>query len=256
MSLVGRTAVITAAGSGIGRSAAALFAAHGAHVVVVDIDRAGAGETVAQIQAEGGSAEASAVDLLDGEEVDAFAADLASRRDVVDILFNHAGGPGPQGLDCDFAAWQRSMTLNVWVPMVMTERLLPLLRRSTSASVIFTSSTSGLVASPNSPTYAAAKGAVVQLMKSIAVLLAPEGIRANAICPGATDTPMLPTFYGAKDFNDPATRERLERYVASVPLGRLAGPGEIASVALFLASDASSYLTGAAIPVDGGFVAR
>ncbi len=138
----------------------------------------------------------------------------------------------------------------------MTQKLLPHIRNSPRGSIIFTASISGLVASPNSPVYATAKGGVVMLAQSLAVMLAPEGIRVNAICPGVTDTPMLPTFYGGKSMDEGDIRARVERYAESIPMGRVAGPKEMAAVVLFLASDASSYLTGAAIPVDGGLVAR
>jgi 3-oxoacyl-[acyl-carrier protein] reductase len=235
----------------MGRAAATLFAARGAHVIVVDLDAAGGAETVEEIERDGGSAEAHAVDLRDGPALDALLDGLLERGEALDVLYNHAGTPGPLGLEFDRDSWNECMTLNVWVPMVTTQRLLPLLRRSRSASIVFTASTSGLVASPYRPTYAASKGALIQFVKSLAVALGPEGIRANAICPGPIATPALP-----QSFAEQGMRESLEAFVKTVPLERAADPQEVAQVALFLASDASSYLTGAAIPVDGGYVAR
>lgn len=255
-SLAGKTAVVTAAASGMGRATSELLAAHGAHVAVVDLDEGRASATVEEIAAQGGSAEAHAVDLLDEGSMDDLARELTSRHERIDILFNNVGGPGPQGLAFGYPEWERCMRLNVWSGTALTQKLLPPIRKAPGASIVFTSSTSGLVASPNSPVYATAKGAVIMFVKSLAVMLAPEGIRVNAICPGVTDTPMLPTFYGGKSLDEGDIRERVERYTEAIPMGRVARPEEMAAMVLFLASDASSYLTGAAIPVDGGLVAR
>lgn len=251
-SLEGRTAIITGAASGMGRAAAVLFAARGAHVVVVDVDESLAQETVAEIEGGGGSGEACVLDLTDAAALEGFFEHVEANHKVVDVLYNHAGMPGPLALEFDAASWTQCLTLNLWVPMVTTQRLLPLLRRSPSASIIFTASVSGLIASPYRPTYAASKGGVVQFMKSLAAALGPEGIRANAICPGSTRTPLL-----AKDLGggDDEMRSSLEELIQSVPLRRAGEPSEVAHVALFLASDASKYLTGVAIPVDGGLVA-
>lgn len=239
----------------MGAASALLLAQSGATVVIADLDGEKA-ESVAQaIRDDGGKATASQTDLLDEEAMDLLVAGVSADHGKIDVLYNNAGGPGPQGLDFDYATWERTMKLNVWVPSALTQKTLPLLRASGNASIIFTASTSGLVASPNSPTYAAAKGAVVMLAKSLAVLLAPDGIRANAICPGLTETPMLTKFYGS-DVRTPDIETRISGYLASVPLGRPAQPSEIAGTVLFLASDLSSYLTGAAIPVDGGLVAK
>lgn len=255
LDLTGRIAVITGGGSGMGAASALRLARAGAEVVIADLDLGRAEGVVREIEQEGGTASAIQVNLLDESSVDAFVEAVSASHDRVDVLFNNAGGPGPQGLDFDYVSWERSMKLNVWVPSVITQRLLPLLKASGKASIIYTASTSGLVASPNSPTYAAAKGAVVMLAKSVAVLLAPDGIRANAICPGVTETPMLSRFYGSEERTE-SVQARIDTYLSSVPLGRVAQPEEIAGAVLFLASDLSSYLTGAAIPVDGGLVAK
>ena len=254
--LDGRIALITAAASGMGRASARVFAAHGAHVIVVDIDERAAGETVGEIHTAGGSAEAAVVDLTDEGSIRDAVAGVGVRHGRLDVLFNHAGAPAPPGLGFSAAEWDRCMTLNLRAPMIMTQAALPLLEKSEGASVIFTASVSGLVASPFSPLYAAAKGGVVLFMKSIAVSLGPIGIRANAICPGPTDTPMLATFFGGTSQDEPGVREKLDAYLSTLPLRRVGRTAEVADVALFLASNMSSYLTGLAIPVDGGFVAR
>jgi 3-oxoacyl-[acyl-carrier protein] reductase len=142
------------------------------------------------------------------------------------------------------------MTLNTWVPMYLTQQLLPLLRRSAAASIIFTASTAGMRGVAALPTYAATKGGVIQFMKSVAILLAAERIRANAICPGATDTA------GMRAAHDDGTLEgSIEAVADRVPMGRLGHPDDMATVVLFLATDASKYTTGAVIPVDGGVTA-
>jgi 3-oxoacyl-[acyl-carrier protein] reductase len=248
--LEGRTALITGSGAGMGRAAAELFAARGAHVIIVDKNGDDAADAAETIGRRGGSAEAHTVDLRDDDALEAFLAQVSARHEVLDVLYNHAGAGGPPGLEFDAERWRRCMTLNVWVPMRTTQHLLPLLRRSRSASIIFTSSISGLVASPFRPTYSATKAALIQFMKSLAAMLGPEGIRANAICPGPTATSALPASMSRSGWSD-----ALDSFISTVPLKRAASPEEIARVALFLASDASSYLTGTAIPVDGGFVA-
>jgi 3-oxoacyl-[acyl-carrier protein] reductase len=248
--LEGRTALITGAAAGMGRAAAELFAARGAHVIVVDRNGEGAADAAGVIGERGGSAEAHAVDLRDAEALRALLDQVAATHEVLDVLYNHAGSAGPLGLEFDAEKWHRTMNLNVWVPMYTTQQLLPLLRRSNAASIIFTSSVSGLVASPFRLTYSASKGALIQFMKSLAVLLGPEGIRANAICPGPVATEALPA-----SFEQQAVPSALDAFLETVPMKRAATPEEVARVALFLASDASSYLTGAAIPVDGGYVA-
>lgn len=248
MTLEGRTAVITGGASGMGRASSVLFAAQGAHVVVVDRDAEAAESTVDEIRAAGGRADGHVLDLGDqsalGPWVDAL--DL----DVIDVLFSHAGLPGPPGWRFDADSWNETMIVNVWAPMELTKLLLPRLRESAAASLIYTASTSGIRAVPGLLTYSASKGALIQFVRSLAVQLAPEGIRANAICPGATDTPAL-----RRDIADGTVRASLETIAQHIPMRRLGTTDDVANLALFLASDASAYVTGLAIPVDGGATA-
>ncbi|WP_187369178.1 SDR family NAD(P)-dependent oxidoreductase [Baekduia soli] len=256
LTLEGRIAIITAAASGIGRASAEAFAAYGAHVIVVDIDGPRTAEVVEAIHAGGGSAEGHVVDLLDQDAVDGLFSALASAHDRVDVLFNHAGAPGPKGFELTHEQWLRCVRLNLWAPTAMTQGALPLLRRSDrSPSIIYTASTAAVIASPNSPTDSASKAGVLMFAKSVAVALAPEGIRANVLMPGLVETPMLPTFFSARSEEDPEYLEALARYQGMVPMGRLGRPPELAAVAAFLASDAAPYMTGAAITVDGGLSA-
>jgi 3-oxoacyl-[acyl-carrier protein] reductase len=248
LSLAGKTALITGGGSGMGRASAELFATKGAHVVIVDRNGEAGRETVDAITAAGGSAEWHQVELTDQQALDAYLDECAAAHDVIDVLFNHAGLPGPPGLDFDAESWTTNMTINVWVPMVVTKRLLPQLRRSRSASVLITASIAGLGANPGLVTYGASKAAVISFAKSAAVMLAPEHIRVNVICPGATDTPAL-----RRDIEDGTLGSAtLDTIAQTVPMRRLGTTQDIANTALFLASDASGFLTGAIIPVDGG----
>ncbi len=248
MTLDGRTAVITGGASGMGRAASVLFAQHGAHVIVVDRDGDAAASTVAEIAASGGTAEHHVLDLADQSALAPWVETLD--HETVDVLFSHAGLPGPPGWKFDAESWNETMVVNVWAPMELTKLLLPRLRRSPSASLIYTASTSGLRAVPGLLTYSASKGALIQFVRSLAVQLAPQNIRANAICPGATDTPAL-----RRDIEDGTVPVPLETIAEHIPMRRLGSTDDVANLALFLASDASSYVTGLAIPVDGGVTA-
>ncbi len=246
--LQGRTALITGGASGMGRAASVLFAEQGAHVVVVDRDAEATDATVAEIAERGGRAECHVLDLSDQTGLAPWVESLD--HEVVDVFFSHAGLPGPPGWRFDADSWNETMVVNVWAPMELTRLLLPRLRRAPSASLIYTASTSGLRAVPGLLTYSASKGALIQFVRSLAVQLAPEGIRANALCPGATDTPAL-----RRDIEDGTVPVPLEAIAERIPMRRLGTTEDVANVALFLASGASSYLTGLAIPVDGGATA-
>ena len=248
MTLAGRTAIITGGASGMGRAASVLFAANGAHVVVVDRDGPAGAEVVAEVRAGGGSAEHHVLDLADQAAIAPWAESL--EHEVVDVLFSHAGVPGPTGWRFDADTWNETMVVNVWAPMELTRQLLPRLRRAPAASLIYTASTSGLRAVPGLLTYSASKGALIQFVRSLAVQLAPEGIRANAICPGATDTPAL-----RRDIGEGTVTASIETIAQHIPMRRLGTVDDVAGVALFLASDAAAYVTGQAIPIDGGATA-
>ncbi len=246
--LEGRTALVTGGASGMGRAASELFAANGAHVVVVDRDGAAGEATVEAIRAGGGSAEHHVLDLADQGAIAPWCESLP--HEVLDVVFSHAGLPGPPGWKFDADSWNETMVVNVWAPMDLTRQLLPRIRRAPAASLIYTASTSAIRAVPGLLTYSASKGALVQFVRSLAVQLAPQGIRANAICPGATDTPAL-----RRDIADGTVTASVEDIAGHIPMRRLGTVDDVASVALFLASDASAYVTGQAIPVDGGATA-
>jgi len=250
-----RVCLVTAAGSGMGRAGARRFAKEGAHVFVTDVDETAAKETVALIDSDGGSAEAHRLDVADLDQIAAVMQTVERSRGVLHVLYNHAGIPGAAGVDIPEKDWDLATDINLKGPFYVTEKAIPLLRRSEGkGSIIFTASVSGLVGSPFSPLYSMHKGGVVLLMRSLALMLAPDGIRCNAICPGPVDTPMLPQFFGREPGADVA--DLMQGFMNAVPMGRPAQPDEIAGAALFLASDDSSFVTGVALPVDGGYVAR
>jgi NAD(P)-dependent dehydrogenase (short-subunit alcohol dehydrogenase family) len=257
MRLENRVAVITAAGSGMGRAAARLFASEGATVYVADIDEVAAHETVEQILQAGHSATAVGCDVSDNAALEHLFGLVEEQHGVLHVLYNHAGIPGAGGLDITEEQFQLSIDVNVKSAFFATGLAVPLLKRAEGkASIIYTASTSGLVGSPLSPLYSLTKGAVVLLMKGVALRYAKEGIRANAICPGPTASPMLAQFFGRAP-NASGTDDVIDAFLeTAVPMGRAADPAEIAGAAIWLASDESSYVTGVALPVDGGYLAR
>lgn len=257
--LDGRIALITAAGSGMGRASAERFAAEGAHVVVADLDGNAAKEVVDAIAAAGGSAEAATCDVGDDDALQALVAQVESDHGVLHVLFNHAGipgaGGGDSGLDVELDEWQRVCDINMRSAFYLTRYALPLLRKADGkGSILFTASVSGIVGSPLSPLYSLTKGGIVLLMKSLAIRLGPEGIRSNALCPALIETPMLSAFFGREEGAD--IDDLRSGYQSMVPLARAGAPSEMASAAAFLASDDASWVTGVALPVDGGFLAK
>jgi NAD(P)-dependent dehydrogenase (short-subunit alcohol dehydrogenase family) len=253
--LEGRVALVTAAGSGMGRASAERFASEGAHVIVSDIDEAAAVTVTKTITDAGGSASTAVCDVRDLDQIKAMVDAVGQDHGVLHVLFNHAGIPGGPGMDIELDEFTRTVEINMRSAFYATTYALPLIRKADGkGSIIFTSSVSGLVGSPFSPLYSMTKGGIVLLMKSLAVRLGPEGIRSNAILPAMIETPMLSQFFGRENGAD--IEDLKESYKAGVPLGRVARPEEIASAAAFLASDDASWVTGVALPVDGGFLAQ
>lgn len=249
--LAGRAAIITGAGSGIGRASALLFARHGARVVVADVVEPAGRETVDAIRAAAGEAIFVACDVSNEANVAGMVRACLDAYGRLDVLFNNAGVTIPVRVaDLDDDVWGRTLDVNLKGVALGCKHSIPhMLDRG--GSIINTASMLGLVASPQQAAYCAAKGGVVMLTRQIAVDYAAYNIRVNCICPSEVDTPMHRKFI--EESPDPqATRQRL---LARIPLQRVARPEELASVALFLASDDSSYITGVALPVDGGLTA-
>ena len=259
MRLQNKVGIVTAAASGMGRAGALRFAKEGASVVVVDLNEAGANTVAKQITDAGGKAIALAGDLRQ----DAFARDIVRRaaREFggLDFVWNHVGHPGPASIEgLDWRDFELAMDLNLRTVLVTTEAAIPELRARGGGALLYTASTSGLTGSQFSPVYNIAKFGVVGLVHGLAKRYAREGIRVNAVCPGPVDTPMLRVFVARPDSQLPPgeTPETLiVRRGGQVPIGRPAQPDEIANAALFLISDEASYVTGVALPVDGGATA-
>ena len=246
--LQGKVCVITGAGSGMGRDAAILFTEEGASVCVADVDSAAAEETAALCP---GSL-SQQVDVADEESVAAMMTATASRFGGIDVLYNNAGiSPGDDGsvLETSIEAWDRVQAVNTKGVFLCCKHGIPYLLERGGGSVINVASFVAIVGAATSQiSYTASKGAVLSMTRELAVQFAREGVRVNALCPGPVETPLLLSIFG----DDPAA---LERRRAHWPTGRLAKPREIVNGALFLASDESSYVTGATFLVDGGLTA-
>jgi NAD(P)-dependent dehydrogenase (short-subunit alcohol dehydrogenase family) len=254
MLLKDKVALITAGASGMGRAGAERFAAEGAHVIVVDFNAANANETVEGIRGSGGSASAEICDVRDLGALKALAERVEREHGALHVLYNNVGIPGAAGLELSQGEWDLGLEVNARASFFLSGYLTSALKAANGASVIFTSSTSGLIGSPFSPMYSFTKGGIIALVRSMALAWAADGIRVNAIAPGSVETPGLPAFFRT---DDPAEIEaRKKAFFATIPMGRASQPEEIAGVALFLASDLSSYVTGVTIPVDGGITAK
>jgi NAD(P)-dependent dehydrogenase (short-subunit alcohol dehydrogenase family) len=249
--LSGKVALITGAGSGIGRVAAELFASEGAAVVVADVVAGAADQTVATITSSGGRARAVTVDVADEEQVADMVAAAVDTFGALHVLFNNAGiFPGDDGgvLDTPPSTWDRVMQVNLKGVWLGCRAAVPAMIDSGGGSIVNVASFVALMGAATAQVaYTASKGGVLAFTRELAVEYARSGIRANSLCPGPIDTPLL-----AELLADPVRRQRR---LIHVPMGRLGRPEEIARAALFLASDDSSFMTGSALVVDGGITA-
>jgi NAD(P)-dependent dehydrogenase (short-subunit alcohol dehydrogenase family) len=256
MRLEGKIALITAAASGMGRAGALLFAREGARVAAADIDGAGVAAVAREITDAGGRAIAITADLAKDEDARRVVHETVDAFGGLDIVWNHVGHPGPGRVEgVEMADYELAMDLNIRSVLVTTAEALPALRARGGGSVLFTASIAGLAGSPFSPIYSAAKYGVVGFMQSMACRYAAENIRMNAVCPAPIDTPMLNVFMQRPD-TQTNREENLQRLKQAIPMGRVGRPEEVAAAALFLCSDDASYITGVALPVDGGYVAK
>jgi 3-oxoacyl-[acyl-carrier protein] reductase len=244
MRLEGKTALVTGAGSGIGKCIAETYAREGAWVALADVNLEAAKSAALAI---GNNAIAVRCDVTKRSDIDAAIKETLSAFGGLDILVNNAGAThvNKPFLEIDEADYDRIFAVNVKGIFQFCQAIVPHYRRQKSGAIINIGSTAGIRPRPGLSAYNATKGAVHLLTKSLAVELAPDNIRVCAIAPVATETPLLPSFLG------PAEGQR-EKFVASVPLGRLAKPQDIANAALFLASADADFVTGDIVEVDGG----
>jgi NAD(P)-dependent dehydrogenase (short-subunit alcohol dehydrogenase family) len=249
--LKGKVAIITGAGMGMGRESAVLFAEEGARVIVADIDGKAAAETVALVQKAKGQALAVTGDVSVEADVERMIAEGVRRFGALHVLHNNAGvlwkDRDRSVLETDEKWWDRVMAINLKSVFWVTKHGIPHLRAAGGGSIIMMGSVSALAGFTRAQdAYTAAKGALISLTKSLAIQFAKDQIRCNVIHPGIVDTPLQAPYL------TDAIRKEFE---TGIPLGRIARPREIANVALFLASDESSFMTGAERVVDGGFTA-
>lgn len=245
--LAGKVAIITGAASGIGLAAARRFVQEGARVVVVDLNESNVSQVVGELGAE--RTLGFVADVTNEERVAQLVATTVERFGKVDIYYNNAGIPmaATPVEDLDLATWQRIMGVNTTAIFLAAKAVVPQMKRQGGGSIIVTASTSGIRPRPGLSAYSASKGAAILLTKALAIELAPAHIRVNAICPVAANTPMLERFgFGA------TREEAVQRFVASIPLGRLAEADDIALAAVYLASDEARSVTGITLEVDGG----
>jgi NAD(P)-dependent dehydrogenase (short-subunit alcohol dehydrogenase family) len=251
--LEGKIVIITGAARGIGSAAAGLFADEGASVVVVDLDATGGEKVVNGINIRGGSAVFLQADLTSARDVEMVVQNTVEMFSRIDILYNNAAlNHYARITETEEEDWDRVMQVNVKSIFLTCKYVLPVMMAQGGGVVINTASAAALVGLRNLAVYTASKGAVLQLSRNMALDYAQYGIRVNTLCPGVTATEMTELVIQS-DPDPKAARARFDRVI---PRGSMAEPIEIARAALFLASDESSNITGAAIPVDGGYTAE
>jgi 2-keto-3-deoxy-L-fuconate dehydrogenase len=244
--LTGKRALVTGAGSGIGASIAETFAAAGAHVFVTDVQMATAAATAERITAAGGSATALELDVRD----ETACADVASQTGALDILVNNAGiGHVGTALTTTGADLDRLFAVNVRGMLNVTKAYLPEMVARRKGAIVNMASVAGLVGIQDRLAYATTKFAVVGLTKCMALDHAADGIRVNCICPGRVETPWVSA--RVREYPDP--ERAYKEMAATQAMGRMGKPEEIAAAALYLASDAASFVTGSAFAIDGGW---
>jgi 3-oxoacyl-[acyl-carrier protein] reductase len=250
MRLKDRVAIVTGAASGIGAASALAMAREGARVLVVDLNEAGAKGIVERIEQGGGQAAAARADVTRASDNQAVVEQALARWGRLDVFFANAGVPQWKTdiEEVDEKVFDQIFAVNVKGVWLGAKYALPVMKRQRRGVILITASTSAIRPRPGGQTYASSKGAVVTLAKALALEAAPHGVRVVAIAPVATHTPMLPTFMNKQQVD----AESLERYEATVPLGRLNQPEDLAATAVFLASDDAAMITGSCIEVDGG----
>ena len=248
MRLQGKVAIVTGAGCGFGEGIATRFAAEGCKVLVADIEPDRAERVADAIAAAGGQARASTADVSRKSDFERMVSEAKSAFGALDLVVNNAGitHANTSMLDIDEATFDHVFAVNVKSIYWSAICAVPVFRAQGSGGIINIASTAGLRPRPGLTWYNGSKGAVVTITKSMAVELAPDRIRVNALCPVIGETGLTATFMGGD------TPELRAKFIASVPLGRMSQPTDVAAAALYLASDEAAFITGTTLEVDGG----
>lgn len=247
MQHAGRCALITGAASGIGQQIAQALAQQGAAVCIVDRNGPAAEATAEQIRAGGGQAQTLVLDLADSAAVQAALAQRLARNGPIDILINNAGVVSTQPVDAvSLALWNSTLAVNLTAPMLLTQAVLPGMRAKGWGRIVNVSSISGVRAGTGRLAYGSSKAALIAMTGQFAIEVAEQGITVNAIAPGFVDTPMIRTLHGSS---------KASTYLDVCPMHRFCSPQEVASAALFFASEQASFITGQTLGVDGGYLA-
>jgi len=244
--LSNKIAIVTGAASGFGAEIARMYVAEGAKVVVADLNEDGAKKVASELQ---GSAIAVKCDVSRRADIDNLVAAAVKQYGTIDIVVNNAGYTHRNGpmLEVDETQFDRCFDVNVKAIYLMAQAAVPILRQKKSGCIINVGSVSGMRPRPGLVWYAASKAAANLVSKAMAVELAPDNIRVNAICPVMSATGMIEDFMGMKN-----TPENQAKFLGGIPMGRLAKPVDVAKAALYLASDLADFITGVELPVDGG----
>jgi 3-oxoacyl-[acyl-carrier protein] reductase len=253
--LQGRTALVTGAASGIGAATVRQLGYAGAKVYCLDVDREGVETVASSLMADGHAAVGKVVDVADVEAMESIANEAVSDTGSLDIAVANAGIEGPgTAISTLPDQWERVLRTNLTGVWITVRSVLPHMVRQSAGSIVATASLAGVVGVPNIAAYAASKGGVIALVRQVAADYSGSGIRINAVCPGTIPTPLVQRSYeaaGGVGVGD-TTEERLASAAARYPLGRIGTADEVASAICFLAGDTSGWITGVALPVDGG----
>ena len=249
MTMNDNVAIITGAASGIGKATSLVFAREGAKVLCADLNGDGAEATARQIADTGGEAASFQLDVAEEEQVKAMVADAVTRWGRLDTIYNNAGiGTGGPVTQMPVEDWDRLHAINLRGVFLGTKHAIPEMLKTGGGAIVNTASDAGLMGTPMLSAYCATKGGVVMFTKATAVEWAAMGVRINCVCPGVIRTPMLEMAKAAG-----ATPEQVwERLGKTHPIGRVGEASEVAEAVAFLASDRASFITGVALPVDGG----